>query len=99
MVYLWLPLTRELLSVSETEGEKNIKFAVFFLSLRLFALQKSTSLSDGGIGLCNHSAPKLPIYIRREATRFLFFILSYLLLKKNHPTIVGWVNYALRIPN
>ena len=34
----------------------------------------ATSLSDGGIGLCNHSVPKLPIYIRREATPQLFTI-------------------------
>ena len=46
-----LSLTRELSSVSETEGEKeflrHLKRTIFFLSLRLFAAQKSTSLVRG----------------------------------------------------
>ena len=58
----------------KTEGFDGRRMRFYALSLRLFALQKSTSLSDGGIGLCNHSAPKLPIYIRREATPQLFTI-------------------------
>ncbi len=55
-----LSLTRELSSVSETEGEKeflrHLKRTIFFLSLRLFAAQKSTSLVRGRLaptaGLC-----------------------------------------------
>ena len=58
--FVRLPLTRELSSVSETEGETEFlqhpKRAIFSLSLRLFAVQKSTSLVRGrlalAVGLC-----------------------------------------------
>ena len=58
--FVRLPLTRELSSESETEGETEFlqhpKRAIFSLSLRLFAAQKSTSLVRGRLapaaGLC-----------------------------------------------
>jgi len=72
-----LPLTRELSSDSETEGEirlrQHLSRAIFSLSLRLFAAQKSTSLVRGRLAPAARCQNRSIFHLIRFAALSTFF--------------------------